>query len=41
MVMVRVRVKVKVKVSVFQRNLVCSRGILKFLFSCKGFYCVL
>ena len=31
MVMVRVRVRVRV----FQRDLVCSRGFLKFLFSCE------
>ena len=36
-----VRVRVNFKLTIFQRNLVCSRGFLKFLFSCKGFYCVL
>ena len=36
-----VRVGVKVRVTLFQRNLVCSRGVLKFLFTCKGFYGVL
>ena len=36
-----VRVGVKVRVTLFQRNLVCSRGVLKFLFRCKGFYGVL
>ena len=35
MIMVRVRVRVKV----FQRELLCFRGFLKFLFSCNGFYC--
>ena len=34
-VMVRVMVVVSVRVS--QSYLVCSRGFLKFLFSCKGF----
>ena len=30
-----------VRVRVFQRDLVCSRGFLKFLCSCKGFWGVL
>ena len=32
---VMVTVKVRVGVRAFQRNLVCSRGVLKFLFTCK------
>ena len=36
-----VSVGVKVRITVFQRNAVCSRWFLKFLFSSKGFYCVL
>ena len=34
-------VRVRVMVKVFQREVVCFRGFLKFLFSCNGFYCVL
>ena len=37
MVMIMVRVRVRV----FQDDVVCSRGFLKFLFGCKLFYCVL
>ena len=39
--MVRIRLIVRVKVRLLNRDLVCSRGFLKFLFSCKWFYCVL
>ena len=44
MVMVRDMVRVMVRIRVFQRELVCSSGFLKFLFSFKGcrvFYNVL
>ena len=39
--MVRVRLIVRVKVRLLKRDLMCSIEFLKFLFSCKGFYCVL
>ena len=34
---IMVRVRVIVRVRVFHRDLVCSRGFLNFLFSCKWF----
>ena len=32
---------VRVRVRLFQWDLICSRGFLRFSLSCKGFYCVL